>query len=197
MMIGFNAYQSYMAMSLHFNKSNDYNCFTYHFKTKSNEESFKKHKMKWQFAGLEKQYDLKQIRYFMFRAFERNDFTYMSPMMLFKLIFNLKQERDFITNKFKSDLQYLSSVYNGSTDLFHNDNLYPNIYMEYNSKKINIKTLILLHLYIKDVINTHTSRDIIAWPRFIEKVDSISPFIKYFYDKDQVEHAFLTYYLVK
>lgn len=195
-MIGLQAYQTFTAITLHFKAQSDYDCFKYNFKTRANAESFNKNRMKWQYISLEKKYNLKEIRYYTYLTFEKYDFGYVTPKMMFQTVSRLsKIEKPFLTDIFPKDLQYLSDVYNRSSTLFETDDLYPNLYTEYSNGKINIKTFLLLSIHIKDLINNSSSRDIIAWPGFVKKAERIVPFMKYFFSKEEVEQAFLEHYL--
>lgn len=195
-MIGLQAYQTFTALSLHFKEGSDYDCFKYNFKTKANAESLKKNRMKWQYMNLEKKFSLYEIRYYMYLAFEKRDFGYITPQMMFKLVHGIsKNKKTFLEDIFPSDLQYLAKRYNKSPAIFDNDDLYPNLYVEYDNGKIDIKTFLLLSIHIKDVINNNSSRDIIAWPRFVKKAERIVPFMKYFFSKEEVETVFLNHYL--
>jgi hypothetical protein len=194
--IGLQAYQIFTALTLHFKEDSDYECFKYNFKTRANAESFNKNRMKWQYMNLEKKFTIFQIRYYMYLAFEKQDFGYLTPNMMFKMVNSLaKKENNFIETKFSNDVKYLAMRYNGSTELFNNDDLYPNLYTEYENRKIDIKSFLLLSIHIKDVINGNSSRDIIAWPRFVKKAQRITPFMKHFFSKGEVEQVFLTKYI--
>lgn len=196
-MIGLELYKTYQAYNLHFNDNVKYDCVTYNFKTRVNEESFKKSKFRWQFTGMEKKLNDKPLRFILFNAYELHGFTYITPQKVIQTISRHSDinQQTFLQTTFKKDVQYLRSVYNGSTNLFMTNDLYPNIYHEYLNGKINIKSLMILDVFIKDVINSKTSRDIIAWPTYVKQADKLKGLIGYFFNRQQIEQLFTDIYL--
>ena len=196
-MIGLELYQTYQAYNLHFNDKVSYDCLKYNFKTKVNLDSFNKSKFKWQFIGTEKKLSDKPIRFILFNVYEQYGFTYITPQKMIQAIHRHLEDNQqkFLETTFKTDLHYLKSVYNGSVDLFMTGDLYPNIYHEYLNGKINIKSLLLLDVFIKEVINSKTSRDIIAWPKYIQEANKLKGLIGYFFNRKQIEQLFSEIYL--
>jgi hypothetical protein len=196
-MYGMELYQLYQSLSLHFNTNVDYDCVKYNFKTRVNPETFKKSKFKWQFAGAQKKISTDNLKFAVFNVFDIHGFTYTNQLKFIQTISRhaSDQPETFMNNKFKKDIQYLKSVYNGSTKLFQTDNTYPNVYQEYLDGEIDIKSVMLLNIFIKDVINNDNSRDIIAWPRYVKEANNLRNLVGYFYNKKQVESIFVSDYL--
>jgi hypothetical protein len=192
-MKGLTAYHTHLALNLHFSDT-PYDCVKYGFKTRGGEESFKKNRYRWQYIGLENK--VEDLRYCMFKVFEQNDFKYVSAVQLFKQARSYYNDtpRLFIETQFIADLKSLSQKYDDKTNLFALNDLYPNIYHEYKDACISFETFLILNAFIKDVIH-NDSRDIIAWPSFVSKCDSVLPMIQLFHDRRKIEHAFATNYL--
>ena len=192
-MKGVLAYQTHTAYNLHFGSS-PYDCLKYNFKVKAGEESFRKSRYKWQYVGLEN--NCSDLRYVMFLVFEENRFSHVTPQRLFnraRTMYNASPSQ-YLETTFSNELDQLSQKYNQGTSLFDTDDLYPNVYHEFKEDRISFMTFMILNAFITDVIN-NDSRDIIAWPKFVSKCQSIMPFIKLFFDRKHVESIFARSYL--
>lgn len=197
MVDGINLYATYKSFVLHCNDKINFNCVKYNFKTKVSEQTFLKSRFKWQFMTMERKLAGTDFRYAVFNVFYLYGFTYINPQKFIQTLSKYLEvnQKDFLNNIFKKDLLYLKSVYNGSSKLFETSDLYPNIYQEYLDGKIDIQSTVLLNIFIKDVINTGTSRDIIAWPKYVKEMNKLKDLVGYFYNKNQVEALFSDHYL--
>lgn len=202
-MKGLQTLQTYTAMNLHFSDKNDYDCFKYNFKTKVSEESLNKCRFKWQIMSIEDIFKDCDIRYLMFLIFERQNFEWVSLEQLCRHVYFFRKNIHMVDpmyrleDSFKKDLKFLYGFYktNDPRCLFEVDGIYTNLYREYHCGRIQLSTLILLSLHIKNVINIDSSKDIIAYPRFIAHCEKIIPFMKLFYKKVDIESYFGKYYL--
>lgn len=197
-MRGFQAYQIHTAMNLHFSEKGGYDCHKYNFKTKANEDSFMKSPFRWQYMGLEKQY--MNVYYLIFQAFQENNFEWLTPKALFKFArFDVRAKTNtsldpemFLIHQFVPEIIYLKEK---CPDWKSMDDLYPVIFKEYQAGNVDIKTLVILDTHIKNCINKDRSRDIIVWPRFVEKVEKIRPFvIDFFPDVDTIRNLYRNHY---
>ena len=196
-MIGLEAYQIYNAFNLHFNDNVDYDCMTYNFKTRVKPETFKRSPYRWQFASIEKKASA-DLRFVSFNSFCLCDYSYTKPLKFIRTVSKQLEitPSTILQSVVKKDLLYLKDRYNGSTNLFNSDgSLYPHLFQEFKDGKIDYRTMILVSVFIKDVINRETSKDIIAWPKYVKQADHVKGLFKYFYSKSEFETLFAETYL--
>ncbi len=208
-MIGFTLYQIHSALNLHFNSKVKYDAFKYNFKTRSSEESFNKSKFKWQYIALEKKicdgvdpYHIqREILIFLWMVYKGNKFEYTRPYDLFGYkddIRNANRETmiqylDTDDGTFKKDCIILSNLVDNPLDLYKIDGLYTNIYNSFKKGDINIESILLIDLLIKNIFNPENSSDIIAWPSICKQMELISPFVNYIFDDNEgVTDIFVT-----
>lgn len=193
---GLDFYHVCNAFSLHYNEKADYDCMKYNFKTKSNLVGFNKSNLKWQFIGVERNLVGYDTRFIMYMVYSLNESSYIPIKNALRMALTVpKTQKDFLEKIFKKDLLYLKKEYSDPQNIFMIDGLYPNIYKEYKNRKININTLSLLSTFIVDTLKTENSKDVIAWPSFIKKIERDKQLIKYFFDHDDISHYFSEYLL--
>jgi hypothetical protein len=193
-MRGLTALQVHQSLNLHFSKKSPYDCIKYNFKTKASVDTLKQHPNRWQYAGLEK--NCVNVVYALFSVYEENNFQFITPTQLFRKArqyYNTTPD-EFLDTVFKNDLIYLRKQYDSGPQLFGSTGMYPALYDEYKDGKIHLRTLIILSMFIMDVINTD-SKDIIAWPKFVQHCHKIEGFIALFFDRTTVESLFAEHYL--
>lgn len=196
MTLGTNLFKNFNALSLHFNDKVDYDCVKYNFKTKVRDDSFYKSNLRWTFVGVEKKLMEYDTRFILMDVYFKYYDTYQQPINVLRgcLTAN-KTQKEFYENIFKEDLLYLKSVYNDPLTIFECSGLYPNLYNEYKQKKISINTLLLLSIFIVDILKKEVSRDIIAYPNFVDRSNKHKQLIKYFFNQKDVEYYFNLYIL--
>jgi hypothetical protein len=193
---GLDLFKHCSAFALHYNSKVDYDCVKYNFKTKTSIESFNRSNLKWQYIGVAKKLAEFDTRFILYMVYSLDDVTYRSPIKVLKTALTVpKTKEEFYEKIFKKDLLYLKQEYNDPQDIFNVDGLYPNLYKEYKNGKININTLSLLSAFIVDKMKPEFSRDIIAWPSFIKKIDNDRQMVKYFFDQNVVSNYFSKYVL--
>lgn len=196
-MIGLEAYQIYNAFNLHFNDNVDYDCMTYNFKTRVKSDTFKRSPYRWQFASIEKKATI-DLRFASFNSFCECEYSYTKPLKFIRTASKQLKTTpsDILQKSVKNDLLFLKNRYNSSTQLFETDrSLYPNLFQDYMDGQIEYRTVVLISVFIKDVINRGTSRDIIAWPKYVKQADQVKGLFKYFFDKSEFESLFAETYL--
>lgn len=177
---GFETYQAYTAMCLHFNPSNPYDYFKYNGKTKTGIESFRKSGWKWQFAALESKVD--NVLAFLYSAFKSNDFSFLHQKQLFAhtRVHDLQTFGATYIEGLKrnvcQDIRYLLTD-DRWRRLFTTANLYPLIHEEYDDQNIGLETVLCFHSFIHDIYKEDRSSDVVAWPSVCARMRSVAPFV--------------------
>jgi len=174
-MIGFKAYQMHHAINLHF-KSKDYDYFKYGGKLRLNEDSFKKDRFRWQYAGFEKKFDRLLLAYYL--LYKQVDFEYIRPQQLFKLASTRMTPGESLDYRYDNILLDVKHSLETILDTPETvSSIYPYEYDLYVGGSIDLETIILYDHYIKKVFTLDNSNDIVSWPSIIRKIEKIRPFV--------------------
>lgn len=194
-MKGFLLYTCHQALMLHFGNGN-YDYFKYHGKTRLTEDSFKKSPFRWQYAKLEDKTE--HVLWHMWCVFKQNDFSYVTPKALFyqsRTNEITTHPSEYLTTTVAEDLDHLRDTYNGTTDYYNIDGLYPAIYNDFKSGEITLETLLLIDQHISPVFETGASPDIITWPQVLTYMSKLSPFVHELFDRQSFLDLFTDRYL--
>jgi len=174
-MIGFVAYQKYLAIMMHFNKKVDYDYFKYNGKTTATVESFKKNKQNvFKFGGIEKRVGVDELETFFFVNLEKESYKAFVPQIWYK---SYKNQLAFLKDdmvSFEADLEAIVNMakHEGCTynDLFKGgkNNLHPLLYTWYDREMISRLTMIFIDAYIKQFIVESNSNDPLLWKEVVD-----------------------------
>lgn len=190
-MQGIRAHQIKTSLNFHFREKSSYDCLKYNFKTRYNEDTFKRNQYRWKYAALEK-YD--DPLYIIFDCLCYNNFCWVTDKMLFVYVNRIKKynlpasRKDFLKDQFRTELSYLSKLYENKHTLFNinKDEMYPQLYTLYDGGKISLITLLLLDINIIPILTKENSKDIIVWPDFLNEMDKVKPIIQYMFSEDKI-----------
>lgn len=180
-MDGFQVYQTYLSLKLHFSKES-YDFFRFNGKSKSKIESFEKRKDKYFFKKLSSKFDDNTIIEYFVSLFV-NDRTFWIGNILDKdseLIYKeWKRKTQSLFYVFEKDIDNLLINYNNFDEWFKIKYTYPPIIKEYLASNVNIETLVILNQilnYIDDI--DKKIFDTLIWPDIKRKIIKYSPFLK-------------------
>lgn len=180
-MDGFQVYQTYLSLKLHFSKES-YDFFRFNGKSKSKIESFEKRKDKYFFKKLSSKFDDNTIIEYFVSLFV-NDRTFWIGNILDKdseLIYKeWKRKTQSLFYVFEKDIDNLLMNYNNFDEWFKIKYTYPPIIKEYLASNVNIETLVILNQilnYIDDI--DKKIFDTLIWPDIKRKIIKYSPFLK-------------------
>lgn len=182
---GFDTYQCYNAMTLHFNKSVPYDYFKYNGKSKVSEESFKKHSRRYLFQSLERKYNKTELIILFYGYLRANSYRpkINTKHMEAEKTILLKEYQDYFDDSFEHDIEkvktFLSSHTLDASYLYKNylDSNYPLIYQMLIDNLIDIKTFEIFDAYMMN-INKSMSVDTIMWPVTVDNISSSRGFNK-------------------
>lgn len=180
-MDGFQTYQTYLSLKLHFSKES-YDFFKFNGKSKSKIESFEKRKDKYFFKKLSSKFDDNTIIEYFVSLFV-NDKTFWIGNILDKdsefIYKEWKKKIQSLFYVFENDIDKLCIDYNNFDNWFKIKYTYPPIIKEYLASNINIETLVILNQILNyvDDIDKKIS-DLLIWPDIKRKIIKYSPFLK-------------------
>lgn len=175
-MDGFQAYQYYNAINMHFNRS--YDAFKYHFKTRVTQKSYWGRPDKYQLTKIGKRFTKEEdiVRYFAAHQLAGNKWSG-------DMIRNEKDYTDFLgridslSYRFKTEMDELSEYsLDGLIGQYKMN--YPMIIDKYLEDTVSLETLCILNEvtgFIEDANSKIT--ETILWPDIYKKVVKYSPFL--------------------
>jgi hypothetical protein len=175
-MDGFQAYQYYNAINMHFNRS--YDAFKYHFKTRVTQKSYWGRPDKYQLTKIGKRFTKEEdiVRYFAAHQLAGNKWSG-------DMIRNEKDYTDFLgridslSYRFKTEMDELSEYsLDGLIGQYKMN--YPMIIDKYLEDTVSLETVCILNEvtgFIEDANSKIT--ETILWPDIYKKVVKYSPFL--------------------
>jgi len=179
-MDGFQTYQTYLSLKLHFSKEN-YDFFKFNGKSRSKPESFEKRKDKYFFKKISSKFDDTTIIEYFVSLFV-NDKTFWIGNILDKdsdqVYKEWKRKTQSLSYTFEQDIDKLISKYDKIDNWFKVVNTHPPIIKEYLASNINLETVVILNQllnFIKDLDKGIS--DPVIWPDMRRKILKYSPFL--------------------
>jgi hypothetical protein len=179
-MDGFQTYQTYLSLKLHFSKEN-YDFFKFNGKSRSKPESFEKRKDKYFFKKISSKFDDTTIIEYFVSLFV-NDKTFWIGNILDKdsdeIYKQWKRKTQSLFYTFEQDIDKLISKYNKIDNWFKVVNTHPPIIKEYLASNINLETVVILNQllnFVKDLDKAIS--DPVIWPDMKRKILKYSPFL--------------------
>lgn len=185
---GYEAYELYMAIRLHFTSKN-YDYFKYGGKTHVTKSAFSNRKDKFVFYKLSRKYNLNELKELYISNFvesERwiNEINGPEGEAAYK---KWKKINQSLSYKFETDITYLLDNFD-KNDLFMVDSgSLPQFLMEVMQGNVAIESLIILNNMTQfvDMWEKKIEDDVI-WPEWRKKIQSYTPFVVY--DKKKFEN---------
>ncbi|CAB4124136.1 59 protein [uncultured Caudovirales phage] len=178
-MNGYEAYQAYQAVRLHF-MSESFDYFTYHGKSKTSLDAFNLRKDKYLFHKIAKIYDEDELSYFYAINFVKlGKKTWINGMIQDEAVNNFKEwkkNQQARTYNFDEDLKKLAEM-EFSELVTCKDGQFPELMNLVFQKEISYDSLIILDHFIKlvDAWNSKLGGDFI-WDDFYKKFKKYKPF---------------------
>lgn len=179
---GFEAYEMYHGLKLHFTSKYDY--VKYGGKTRVNKDQFMLRKDKYSFYKLSRKYKREELFGFYVANFLKNPKVWAGDLLMedadseYKLWLRVQQSLSYI---FDQNLQFLFDEVNSPDELLKVvDGQYPLLYNLYTQDKIYLETLVILD----DIMNfipmwSRKVDDDIIFPDFVMKCEKYKPFLNY------------------
>ncbi|UYA57495.1 loader of DNA helicase [Synechococcus phage S-CREM1] len=185
-MTGFEVYQMYLALKLHFTKD-DYDYFRFNGKTRASEESFNKRNDSYFFKKLASKYDRDRIQEYFVSNFISDNKGYIKDIIRPSgetIYFNWKKKQDSFLYTFREEVHtLLDNIEFPYEQNF--DNLFvckrgnhPIILTSYLRKEISLETLIIFETclgYVKRLDKTLTDP---VWNQVKTQVIKYAPFLQ-------------------
>jgi len=179
-MDGFQTYQTYLSLKLHFSNEN-YDFFKFNGKSRSKPESFEKRKDKYFFKKISSKFDDTTIIEYFVSLFV-NDKTFWIGNILDKdsdeIYKQWKRKTQSLCYTFEQDIDKLIFKYNKIDNWFKVVNTHPPIIKEYLASNINLETVVILNQllnFVKDLDKAIS--DPVIWPDMKRKILKYSPFL--------------------
>lgn len=178
-MNGFEVYQLYLAIKLHFT-TDSFDYFKCNGKTKASLQAFEKRKDVYFFKKLATKFSKPELIQYFVANFVDNQSTWIgniSRIENHKTYPEWKEKIKHLPSIFTSDVEQLLKS-NTFEDIFKVKNTHPDIIKKYLSGSITLETLVILNKllnYVKDFDTTVS--DPIIWPDLKRKVVKYEPFL--------------------
>jgi len=175
---GYDAYELYLGIKLHFNS--DYDYIKYNGKVNTNFDAFLKRKDKFHFAKLGRVYD-KELKDFFVSNFIYED-SWIGDLMDGTADTNFKNYKKYIQSlsySFEKDQEFLKTQCGGIDDLFHADSTsHPTIVKCILSRSIHPITYALTErkLSFSDTLSIDEEY---VWPEVKLRMKKLVPFVPY------------------
>jgi len=151
-MNGFEAYQTYLAVTNHFRQAN-YDFFRYNGKMKVNESSYLGRKDRYTFEKCAKRFNREDfIKYLVSNIIEDSENTWIGNMVGGKGEITYKkyvQNIEALTYNFKEDLETIYDFESNFNNVFISKSGHPLLFRLYLRKKVHINTCVILN----DLVN--------------------------------------------
>lgn len=196
-MRGSAAYQTYLGMSLHFQRKS-YDGWKYNFKTKFNEERFKNNKqICYQYAAIESQFSdtIDQVKFYYPAFMGRRGHVHAHEIPTFRT-----HHRRFLEElsglRIRLEEKLKSLVANGATiyTLFQADETLPYIYQLFHEGVLTYEEVLMLFTVEPKFFDIQ-SREPFVFEKFKKEMSFDSKFFRYYIDvpcvRDTVVSAFL------
>ncbi len=179
-MEGYEVYQTYLALKLHFTKEN-YNFFIFSGKTRASKQSFEKRKDKYFFKKLGRKFKREELINFFVSHFIHDDGAWIGNISIYnsKVYSEWKNRIQSMSFIFKNEMEMLLELDSDFDSLFeiHNGS-HPIVLKEHLSGNISLESFVILNKLVNFIpyFNKNIS-DPIVWPEIRKKVVKYEPFI--------------------
>jgi|AntRauTorcE11897_2_1112592.scaffolds.fasta_scaffold01848_22 hypothetical protein len=175
-MRGFAAYQTYLAIMMHFNEKSNYDYFQYNGKTRATIEKFKDDKQKvFKFGGIEKRVGVGELETFFFVNMEKEGYRAFVPQLWYKSYKNQLAILNDSMVSFEDDINHIVDIakHEGCTykDLFCGGDfhLHPLLYVWYDKGIISRFTMLFIDAYIESIFDESHSNDPLLWTEVVDR----------------------------
>lgn len=177
-MNGYDAYNIYLAMRLHF--SSDYDFFRYNGKSRTSESTFNKRKDKYSFHKLAREYDEQKLINLLAVLFCHKDSVYVGDMFGPTAETMLKEDTEWKASWKSNFLEDLNKVEDFSKAIRVTPWQYPALLTLAFQKDISYNTLAMLETNLGTLTawNNKLSDDFI-WESYYKKLKKYAPFVFY------------------
>lgn len=179
-MDGYEVYQTYLALKLHFTKEN-YNFFIFSGKTRASKQSFEKRKDKYFFKKLGRKFEREELVDFFVSHFIHDDGAWIGNISIYnsKVYSEWKNRIQSMSFIFKNEMEMLLELDSDFDSLFeiHNGS-HPIVLKEHLSGNISLESFVILNKLVNFIpyFNKNISEPIV-WPEIKKKVVKYEPFI--------------------
>jgi hypothetical protein len=177
-MNGYDAYNIYLAMRLHF--SSDYDFFRYNGKSRSSENTFNKRKDKYSFHKLAREYNDQKLINLLAVLFCHKDSVYVGDMFGPSAETMLREDVEWKLSWKSNFLNDLEKVIDFAAAIKSVDGGYPDLLTLAFQKDISYNTLAILETNLGTLTawNNKLSDDFI-WESYYKKLKKYAPFVFY------------------
>jgi len=179
-MDGYEVYQTYLALKLHFTKEN-YNFFIFSGKTRASKQSFEKRKDKYFFKKLGRKFEREELINFFVSHFIHDDGAWIGNISIYnsKVYSEWKNRIQSMSFIFKNEMEILLELDSDFDSLFEiHSGSHPTVLKEHLSGNISLESFVILNKLVNFIpyFNKNISEPIV-WPEIRKKVVKYEPFI--------------------
>lgn len=189
-MNGFEAYQTYLAVTNHF-RQKSYDYFRYNGKMKVSESSYLSRKDRWTFEKIAKRFDKEEfVKYLVSNILTDSDNTWIGNMVGGKGEITYKKyvkNLESLSYSFKEDIETIYDFESIFDDIFVSETGHPLLFRLYLRNKVHINTLVILN----DLVNyskVWQKQDDMMMNDFIILLDKYSKFLYSYKNIDKAKY---------
>ena len=176
-MEGYEVYQTYLALKLHFTKEN-YNFFIFSGKTRASKQSFEKRKDKYFFKKLGRKFEREELINFFVSHFIHDDGAWIGNISVYK---------SKVYSDWKSKIESLSFIFKNEME----NGSHPIVLKQHLSGSISLESFVILNKLVNFIpyFNKNIAEPVV-WPEIRKKVVKYEPFLAI--DKDKYKCTLLS-----
>ena len=192
-MEGYEVYQTYLALKLHFTKEN-YNFFIFSGKTRASKQSFEKRKDKYFFKKLGKKFEREELINFFVSHFIHDDGAWIGNISVYKSKVYAEWESKIqsLSFIFKNEMEQLLELGTDFDSLFKIKNgSHPIVLKQHLSGNISLESFVILNRLVNFI--PYFDKNIaepVVWSEIRKKVVKYEPFLAI--DKDKYKCTLLS-----
>ena len=192
-MEGYEVYQTYLALKLHFTKEN-YNFFIFSGKTRASKQSFEKRKDKYFFKKLGKKFEREELINFFVSHFIHDDGAWIGNISVYKSKVYAEWESKIqsLSFIFKNEMEQLLELGSDFDSLFKIKNgSHPIVLKQHLSGNISLESFVILNRLVNFI--PYFDKNIaepVVWSEIRKKVVKYEPFLVI--DKDKYKCTLLS-----
>ena len=192
-MEGYEVYQTYLALKLHFTKEN-YNFFIFSGKTRASKQSFEKRKDKYFFKKLGRKFEREELINFFVSHFIHDDGAWIGNISVYKskVYAEWKSKIESLSFIFKNEMENLLELSTDFDSLFKiNNGSHPILLKQHLSGSISLESFVILNKLVNFIpyFNKNIAEPVV-WPEIRKKVVKYEPFLAI--DKDKYKCTLLS-----
>ena len=193
-MNGFEAYQTYLAVTNHF-RQKSYDYFRYNGKMKVSESSYMSRKDRWTFEKVAKRFDRDDfVKYLISNIILHPDDMWIGNMMNGKGEITYKKyvkNIESLTYTYKEDLETLYDFESNFNNIFTSEKGHPLLYRFYLRSKVHINTCVILNDLV-GYAKLWRKQDDMMLNEFLDLLDKYSKFLYSYTNIDKAKYKNLT-----